>query len=263
MVALFLFLLGTTIGSFLTVVIDRLPKGISIVHGRSHCDSCNHTLSWLDLIPLFSFVILQGKCRYCKKPIGVHHLLLELIVGALFVVTYFATLGSLGAELVYSSVFVSTLTYRLFLICVLFIIFFIDLRHSIIPFAAVAAACVVSLLWMIIVSPIQLPNAFLAAFGSFLFFFLIHAVTKGKGMGFGDVIFSFFMGFLLGFPTVVVAIYIAFLTGSVLSLILILAKRKKLKSAIPFGPFLVIGTVSCLLWGSQLTHAFLVFLHII
>jgi leader peptidase (prepilin peptidase)/N-methyltransferase len=190
-------------------------------------------------------------------------LFLELIVGALFVLTYFATLGEFGAAEVYSSVFVATLAYRLFLISVLFVIFFIDLRHSIIPFAAVASAFVVSLIWMIVVSPSLLLGSIFAALGSFLFFFMIHAVTKGKGMGFGDVIFSFFMGFLLGFPTVVVAIYIAFLTGSVLSLILILAKRKKLKSAIPFGPFLVAGTVSCLLWGSQLTHAFLVLLHII
>lgn len=263
MVVLFFFILGTAVGSFLTVAIDRLPKNVSIVHGRSFCESCKHSLSWLDLIPLFSFLFLRGKCRYCHRSIGVHHLLMEILVGVLFVITYLATITSFSQTTPLLSLFIGTLSYRLVLVSIFFVIFFIDLRHSIIPFSAIALAGFVALLWTIFTSPSLLPSLFLTAIGSFLFFFIIHAVTRGRGMGFGDVIFAFVMGFLLGFPTTIVGIYIAFLTGAIVSLILLLQGKKKLKSAIPFGPFLVFGTLLCLLWGTQLTNGFLVLLRII
>lgn len=263
MIVLFLFIFGTTIGSFLTVVIDRLPRNISIVHGRSYCESCKHTLSWLDLIPLFSFLFLLGKCRYCHKAIGVHHLLLEMLVGALYVVTYLATIASFSQTTPLSTFFIGTLIYRLVLVSIFFVIFFIDFRHSIIPFSAIVLAGLVALFWTVFTSFSTLPLSLLTALGSFFFFFFIHAVTRGRGMGFGDVVYAFVMGLLLGFPTTIVGIYIAFLTGAIVSLILLLQGKKKLKSAIPFGPFLVFGTLLCLLWGPQLTNGFLVLLRII
>ena len=188
---------------------------------------------------------------------------MEVMVGVLFVITYLVTAAAFPVSGMFSSLFYWTVLYRLVLMSIFFVIFFIDLRHSVIPLSTIILAGVTVFLWTLVTAPSALPLSFLTAVVSFLFFFMIHAVTKGRGMGFGDVLFAFVMGLLLGFPTAIVGIYIAFLTGSILSLILILSKRKKLKSAIPFGPFLVFGTVSCLLWGQQLTNGFLTLLRII
>ena len=258
----FLFIFGAAIGSFLTVVIDRIPRNISIVHGRSFCESCKHKLFFMDLLPIVSYVLLKGKCRYCGKQFGLHYIALEILVGLLFVVTYSVTLGNQNLFLLPNDSLFMLLIYRLLVVCGLFVIFFIDLKHSIIPFSSILYLLLLGLAWGMFFAEHFFQNLVTAAC-SFLFFFFIHVLTKGKGMGFGDVLYAFVMGLILGFPTAIVGIYIAFLTGAIVSLILILGKRKKLKSAIPFGPFLVFGTVTCFLWGPQLTHAFLVLLHIV
>lgn len=263
MLAFFLFVLGTAIGSFLTVAIDRIPRNISIITGRSVCESCKHTLSWIDLVPVISYILLRGRCRYCKQQFGPHYLLLEILTGVLFVTTYLVTVaqncpnGQICADLL------PTILYRLVIACCLFVIFFIDLRHSIIPFSVLIVAALAAIIYTLVSNPFFLTVSLLTAVGSFLFFLVIHLVTKGRGMGFGDVLFAFVIGLILGFPTSVVAFYIAFLTGSVISLILVLGKKKHIKSAIPFGPFLVVGTFTCLLWGPELTHVFLAWLRLI
>lgn len=263
MFPLFLFFFGTAIGSFLTVIIDRLPRNISIVHGRSYCEACKQTLGPLDLIPVFSYLFLAGRCRYCKKRYGMHYLVLEILAGALFVVVYLATKAGLPYSDEFSFQFLASILYRCILVSTLFVIFFIDLKHSLIPLSPLIISLLVSLLFKAMLQPTLLFVSLLSGLGAFLFFLAIHLVTRGKGMGFGDVLFAFVMGFILGFPQIIVGVYIAFLTGASLSLILILTERKKLKSAIPFGPFLITGTLSCLLWGPQLTHAFFVLLRII
>ncbi|MDP3941163.1 MAG: prepilin peptidase [bacterium] len=262
MLDLFIFFLGATIGSFLTVVVDRLPRNISITRGRSLCDSCKHSLSWYDLFPVVSYLLLRGKCRYCGVPIGPHHLLMEILVGVLFLVVYYTTLASSISLLDGGYFLIETLIYRFLVVCALFVIFFIDLKHRMIPLSALLILGVLGV-FNLAMNPVYAVQAVAVAVGSFLFFFLIHALTHGRGMGFGDVLFVFVMGLLLGFPTTIVAVYLAFLTGAVVSLILLLGGRKKLKSSIAFGPFLVGGTFLCLLWGQQLTQAFLTLLRIV
>lgn len=259
MTLLIIFFLGSVIGSFLTVVIDRLPQGKTFFRGRSQCDHCKHALSLSDLFPLLSYLFLKGKCRYCKKEISPHHFYQEIAVGLLFVIVYLATIST---ATLFTVVTLLELVYRLSIVSALFVIFLIDFRHRIIPFSLVLFCCIVTLLFLILTQPLSLPIHILSAIGVFGFFFIIHLATKGKGMGFGDVMFAFAMGFILGFPTVVVSLYVAFLTGSVIALILILGRRKTLKSTVPFGPFLVLGTVLGMLWQEPLTYSFLTLLRL-
>lgn len=228
-----LFILGLFIGSFLNVISDRLYRGETFIKGRSYCESCKHTLSFFDLFPVISFLFLGGKCRYCGKKLSWYYPFSELLTGMLFVAVYFA-------------VGISSLTLLLFYVCIvscMIIIFTSDLKYGIIPDKVVYPALVITLLFQAITNSPLLQEYILSALGSGSFFLLLFLVTKGRGMGFGDVKFAFFMGLLLGFPGIVYALYIAFLTAAFVSLILILWGKKHIKSTVPFGPFLVSGTL--------------------
>lgn len=233
--AFFVFILGLFIGSFLNVLADRLPRNETIL-GRSHCDKCKKTLAWVDLIPLLSFIYLRGKCRYCFSKISIQYPVVELITGILFAFTiYYLPITNSIANYLVSSI------YYLIIVSALIVIFFADLRHGIIPDKIVFPAIGLSLVW-IATSNQQLAFSYLlSGLGAGLFFFIIYLLTRGRGMGFGDVKFAFFIGFFLGFPAIIFALYIAFLTGAACGFILILWGKKKLKTAIPFGPFLVLG----------------------
>ncbi len=259
------FLLGLFIGSFLNVLVDRMPSEESSLKGRSHCDSCKHVLSLIDLIPIISFVMLQGKCRYCGHAMGLYYPLVELITGLLFAFSaYFVLGGSTGAPVNSLHILSFFLLYYLFLISTLIIIFFTDLKFGIIPFNAVALGLsAVVLRQVLLPTPgIMFFNYILSAVGLFLFFLFIFLVTRGKGMGFGDVVYAFLMGFILGYPKVVLGFYIAVISGAVIPLVILGIKHKKIRGAtIPFGPFLVAGTLISLFWGDLLVGKALVYLH--
>lgn len=243
-----LFIIGICVGSFLNVLIDRLPRGESVFKGRSHCESCKKTLSPLDLFPLFSFIFLLGKCRYCRKPIGWYYPLVELVTGILFVLTYFFILQH--GYLVFSIWYLVELGFLLFIVSSLVVIFFTDLKYGIIPDKIIAVAVIVTFLYKILNTTYDILPFFLSGLGAFLFFLLLFLITRGKGMGFGDVKFALLIGLVLGFPKIVVGLYVAFLTGAVVGIILILWRKKQLRGAtIPFGPFLVAGTCIGLFWG--------------
>lgn len=228
-----IFILGLFIGSFLNVLADRIPRNEGVVTGRSHCDECNHPLYPFDLIPFFSFLLLGGKCRYCKTKLSLYYPGSELLCAGLFVMTY----------LVIGIAFPLHLLFSLFIVSCLDVIFLSDMKSGIIPDKIVYPAIVVTVLFQISVHGITFYEYLIPAFAAFIFFLALFLLTRGKGMGFGDVKFSFLMGLLLGFPSIIYALYIAFLTGAIVSFILLLWKRKNIKSTIPFGPFLVLGTV--------------------
>ena len=254
----FFFILGIAIGSFLGVVVDRLSSQESIWKGRSHCDHCRHNLSVLDLIPIFSFFILGRKCRYCHKKLSWFYPLIEICTGIAYAAIGIVLVQQIG---LISQVFYQLLLLYYFLLTgLLLVIFFADIRYGIIPFNVVVLSLFLIIIWNLL-SPLlaggqnvsfhtHLLNSILSAAGAGGFFFLLFAATKGRGMGFGDVIYAFLMGFILGFPRVILGLYIAFVTGAVVSLLLVALKKKKLKGGtIPFGPFLVFGTFVSLLWG--------------
>jgi len=263
MVEVFLiFALGVGVGSFLNVLIDRLPRDESCLIGRSYCELCKTTLKWYDLIPLFSFIGLKAKCRYCHSAISFYYPVVEFITGALFLfvssqlLTEYQISNKFGNAEIYLR-----LIFFLFIVSTFIVIFFTDLKYGIIPDKVVYTAIVVTFLFLITNYQLLITNHLLSAVGSFIFFLLIFLVTRGRGMGFGDVKLAFLIGLLLGFPKTVVALYAAFLTGAVISIILILEKKKKFKgSTIPFGPFLVIGTFIALFWGEVILQKVLPFL---
>jgi leader peptidase (prepilin peptidase)/N-methyltransferase len=151
--------------------------------------------------------------------------------------------------------------YLLFTSCCLLLVFFIDLKYGIIPFKIVLASFLAAVLWYVSSGNPLLVNSFLAGIGMFFFFLLLFVGTKGRGLGFGDVVFVALMGFLLGFPKIVLGIYVSFLTGALVSLILVLVGRKRLSGGtIPFGPFLVFGTFLALFWGDWIIKQVMVYL---
>lgn len=229
------FFFGIFVGSFLNVIIDRFPRNETFLKGRSYCEHCKHLLSWLDLIPVFSFLFLLGKCRYCKKFFGWWYVSIELTTGILFAATVIFLQHSHSFSLLLLFVY-------LIIVSSLIVIFFTDLKSGLIPDFAVALLFFSSIGLVFLMSTPLLP-AVLSGLGACLFFALLVLITKGKGMGLGDVKYAFVMGFLLGYPAIVVSLYIAFLTGGVVSSILIVWKKKSLKNTIAFGPFLVAATL--------------------
>ena len=241
MVLLFIFLLGLVIGSFFSVLIDRLPVGENVLVGRSHCDFCKKSLRWYELIPLFSFIIQGGRCRRCHKKLSLQYPLIELLTGLGFVFFYhvldYPVLTLFAYLLIFSS---------------LLVIFMADLKYQIIPDSMIIVGCIGAVLRLMSlvrpISPMGILPYLLSAVGGASFFLFLWILTKGRGMGLGDVKLVFFLGLLLGFPGIIVALYAAFLTGAAVGVILILSGKKSLKGQVPFGPFLIIGTVFALQW---------------
>jgi len=245
-----LFIFGLCAGSFVNVVIDRIPKEESIIFGRSYCDKCKRRLGWQELIPIISFFILKRKCKSCKALISWQYPIVELVTGLMFVVTYIFLMANGGLQLNY---YLVTIIYYLTIVSSLIAIFVIDLKYGIIPDKILALMLIILLPYSIVFEKNLFLSFLFAALGSFAFFFLLFLITKGKGMGLGDVKLAFIMGVLLGFPKIVVALYVAFLTGAIVSIILVLCGKKKFgKSTIPFAPFMVFGTFAAMFLGNQI-----------
>lgn len=239
--------MGVCLGSFLNVLIDRLSLGESVVKGRSHCDFCKHTLAWFDLIPLLSFVMIGGHCRYCRKKLSMQYPLMEIITGALFVTVGFFVTDSL-----------ILLSYWITILSCLLVITGADLKYHIIPDEILIVLLLVTLLFGVLYNPeFLLLDHLIAGFALFLFFLILVIITKGRGMGLGDVKYAFFMGLFLGEKKSLIGFYIAFLTGALFSLILMIGGRARMKSVIPFGPFLVLATIVSSLYGDALWKVFL------
>ena len=263
---------GLIIGSFLNVIIFRLENGEKIINDRSRCLHCKHTLSWLDLIPILSFMFLKGKCRYCHSKISWQYPLVEIATGALFVLIFNI---SAQIEPVLSWQFYLSIFYYFYISSAFIVIFVYDLKHYIIPDKIIYPAIIITTTFhlfseFITTNNFQFPisnfqSIFNSQFLNFLFaailasgfFYAIIIITKGKGMGGGDVKLAFLMGLLLGWPVILLSIFLAFILGSVIGIFLILIGRKRMKSMIPFGPFLIIGTFIGLFWGEEIIKWYL------
>lgn len=254
------FLFGLVAGSFLNCLIYRLEIGAGFPFGRSYCPKCKHTLSWQDLIPVLSFLLLKARCRYCREPISSQYPLVEITTGMLFVLVLNYELrimnyGFFNFDNILNILF-------LFLVsCFLLIVFVYDLKHYIIPdeiiYPAIITALIFNFQFLIFNEFSIFQFSILSAIGASGFFLLIVLASKGKWMGMGDVKLAFFMGLILGWPNILIALFIAFLIGAIIGLGLILAGRKTLKSEVPFGPFLVAGTFAAVFWGEGLINWYL------
>ena len=242
---IFVFLFGLIIGSFLNCVIYRLEEGKSFLKGRSFCPDCGHVLGFLDLVPVFSFIFLKGKCRYCGKRISWQYPLVELATGVIFLlVSIIFGVRSFGY------------IYYLLISSLLIIVFVYDLKHYIIPDGVIYTAIIASFLYNIVYSFLTIGSfqfflqSLLAALLASGFFLLIVLISKGKWMGVGDIKLALLMGLFLSWPNIIIALFSAFFIGAVIGVGLIILKKKGLKSEVPFGPFLVTGTFLSLFWGS-------------
>jgi leader peptidase (prepilin peptidase) / N-methyltransferase len=252
---LIIFLFGLCIGSFLNVLIYRLPLDLSL-NGRSYCPKCKKKISWYDNIPLLSFILLKGKCRQCHSPISFQYPLVELLTGVIFV-AIMLLLTNLGQDLrfkIYDLRFWSTLIYTLWVVSAFLTILIIDLKHQIIPDQLIYSSLGIVAIYEFLNLKSLFLNHFPTAVVACLFFYFLHKITKGRGMGFGDVKLAFLIGLILGFPRVVIALYLAFLTGALVGVILILIGKKRFKEAVPFGPFLAVGTIVSLFWGKEISQ---------
>ena len=237
------------------IQLANLIKNQSIL-GRSHCDHCHKKITWYDLIPVFSFFLLGGRCRYCHKKLSWQYPLVEFVTGFIFVMV-FKDGPYLGSSLI-RSVLISGI------MSCLIVIFVSDLKYHLISDYIQAAFFIFSIFYHLVQTPnlgVSTTNFNLFQLISIYFLggiivtfpiFLIYFLSKERAMGLGDVFLALNIGFLLGWQAGFLALYIAFVTGAIFGLFLILLKRKKIKSRIAFGPFLVIGTVAMLFWGEEI-----------
>lgn len=236
-----IFGLGLIIGSFLNVVILRLNTGRSVAKGRSKCARCSRTLSWYELIPVFSFLGLRGKCKTCKTQISFQYPFVELITGIVFVLLYTKTILVSGLTMGPLITFIGGgIIASLLIVMTIY-----DLKHKIIPDKIVYPFIVFSLLSVFwnaftipgfMIVPAILSGIVLSAPFFFLWFF-----SKGRAMGFGDVKLALGIGWLVGMIGSVTVFLLSFWIGAIVGLLLMAVAHSRMKSEIPFAPFLVIA----------------------
>jgi leader peptidase (prepilin peptidase)/N-methyltransferase len=245
-------LLGLAVGSFLNVCIDRLPQNKSIAYPPSHCEACQHKLTAKDLIPVFSYLRLRGRCRYCQAAVPRRLFWVELATAATFALMYWRfvvfspepSMVTFGVMAFYASLFI--------------VIFVIDLEQGLILNKVVYPTMIVALLlalypWPWLPQSMGMRVAYAALGGAigFVIFLLIALVSRG-GMGWGDVKLAALIGLATGFPQVILAVIMGAILGGIVAVALMMAKKRKRREAIPFGPFLAVAAMVTLLWGSNI-----------
>lgn len=241
-----IFLFGITVGSFLNVCILRLPLHEDIVSEPSHCMKCGRRLTPFELIPLFSWIFLGGKCHGCKCPISAQYPLIEAVNGALWVLIYAVSTG--GGVITPHAVLGMLMTSALIVLSV------IDMRTFEIPFSCVIVILVTALAetgfdyvnWL---------SHLIGLFAVSLPLYLIYLLTKGRGIGGGDIKLMAVCGLFLGWEKIIPALFIGCIIGSVVHLL-----RMKFSDAgkvLSLGPYLSVGVFTMLLWGDRLIELYL------
>lgn len=244
----FIFAFGAMIGSFLNAVLWRLRSKESFIVGRSYCPECRHVLSSADLVPIVSYLLLGGKCRYCRKPICPSYLLVEVAAGTLFLL---AALQVTSEQVILGTAWLPQLLLFWYFIAVLILVFVYDLRYMLIlpsvtlPAAAVAFVGNLALgrsWWSLLLG---------GAVGAG-FFYLQLVLSRGEWIGGGDVYLGLLLGMILGWPLVLVALFLAYVSGAAVGLVLLASKKKTIKSQLAFGTFLSAATVMSMLYGNRI-----------
>lgn len=249
LITMWFFLLGSAVGSFLNVVIYRLPRRESIIFPSSHCPSCGHRLLSKDLIPILSYVLLRGKCRYCGTKISPRYILVEVISGL-----YFA--------LVFYFFGFSFFTFKsLIFFSLLLPVFFIDLEHMIIPDIISIPGIFIGLILSLFNGNLKQSIFGSVFYGGVLLFIYVSAllILKEEGMGQGDIKLGFMIGSFLGFKLSILSLFLSYFIGGLFSIALMGIKRKDLKTAIPFGPFLIFSAFISMFWGEMILNFYFSF----
>lgn len=247
----FLFLFGLAIGSFLNVVIYRIPAGRN-VNGRSHCPKCDNQISARDNIPVISWLLLRGKCRNCKSGISPRYPLVELATG----------LSWLGLGIFYG--YDPILPLLLILVSASIALTMIDFDTMTLPNVITYPIFIITAIYLSVLGfasgdMASLLNALIGAGIYFAFFFLMWFLTGGRGLGFGDVKLAPTLGAIIGWYSVggtFVGIMGAFILGGIPAGILLATGVVKKGTQIPFGPMLLVGAWAAVLFGEQLSNAY-------
>ncbi|MFW6028621.1 MAG: prepilin peptidase [Halanaerobiales bacterium] len=230
--------LGLIIGSFLNVCIYRIPKGKSVIFGRSYCMNCGHQIRWYELIPVLSYLFLGGKCSNCKQKLSLQYPLVELLNGAAYLWIYY--IYGLSYETLLYSFFVSALI----------IISFIDWKIMIIPDSANIFIFTLGLVNLMLNRTDWL-NYVIGLFAVSSFLVLIAILTKGQ-MGGGDIKLMAASGLLLGWKIILLAFILGVFIAAIISIIILIVRKGK--SLVPFGPYLSIGLFVSILYGDRIIN---------
>jgi len=257
--------MGLAWGSFLNVVILRTAKSKSFVNGRSECPKCKHQLAWFDNIPLLSYFLLGKKCRYCKASISIIYPVVELLTGVFFVWWFLIGFGFF--KLVGSPWNVLQPIFWLVIGLNFIVIFVGDLLYMTIPFGLNMALLGLVTLYrvaLVVTNNMRFEDFLVAVLsGVFLalFFTFTNRLTNKfrgvDGFGWGDIYLVPSIGILLGWPKILVSIVFSFVFGSIIGILLVVLGKKKKTDYIPFGPFLILGAVFGLLYGSRIWEWYL------
>jgi len=244
-------ILGLAIGSFLNVLIYRLPKGESIWRqARSYCPHCNSWLGVLELIPVISFLWLQGMCLHCKKKISWQYPVVELLTAVLFVLVFWRDGGSIST---YDSLLLMVRDF--IFVASLIVIFMIDWKHMLIldkvvyplmPIIFVINWALAGWQWG------AAGDLLLAGLIGFMFYFVQYQLSQGRWVGGGDMKLAALLGLMFGVRDLLVLLFIAYVGGAIISLLLVAFKKKGLKSAVPMAVFLVPAAWVTLFFGNQI-----------
>ncbi len=248
MVTLFIFLIGLSVGSFLNVVIFRLNKKGGLLTGRSECPKCLKQLRWYDLFPVVSYISLAGKCRYCKKSISLIYPFVELLTAFSFVVFYISFLNQPVS-------LVTALFYILTISAFILIIFF-DYLYFLIPDKIILPLTILAILFNYFFRRPEFMTLLLSALTLGGIFAIIHTVSNGNWIGFGDAKLLFLIGLVLGYPlgflSMIFSIWIAALVG----IGLMLSGKATRKTALPFGSFLAGISILIIIFQNEITNQF-------
>ena len=244
---------GLILGSYLNSWMWRIYTNRWQWGGRSLCVHCGRQLTWSENIPLLSFVVLRGQCRTCHQRIPPDYFWVELVTPILFVL-------AASIDLVHGITNPWHIWRDLFFVALLLVIFVYDAKYYLILTRVVYGGAVVGFLINYVVLHISPVNMLLGAVVGAGFFWTQYVLSRGRWIGGGDVRLGLMMGILLGWPGVLVALFMAYVLGAFVSLGLLALRKKTLRSQLPFGTFLAIGTLVALFWGEQIIQWYLGFI---
>jgi leader peptidase (prepilin peptidase)/N-methyltransferase len=243
LVYVFSVLFGLVLGSFLNVVIYRVPRHESLVRPGSHCPGCGTAIHWYDNIPVVSWLALRGHCRSCGTSISIRYLVVEALTGIAFGLAMWKF--GLHWRVLVAWAFIAAMIA----------VAFIDYDHMIIPNKIVLPGALIGLAASVALDPHDWWVYLVSAAGAAVFIFVLIMVWPG-GMGPGDMKMALFMGAVLG-PGVIVGMFAGFFFGSVVGIYLIVVKKRSRKTRVPFGPFLALGSIVAIFFGGTIIDAYL------
>jgi prepilin signal peptidase PulO-like enzyme (type II secretory pathway) len=254
------FVLGAALGSFSLVLAWRMHDKKDWVRGRSACEACGHVLSASDMVPVISWLVLRGKCRYCKKPFPKELLFAELLLGIILVLSWVFwpfVLDTVSGIVLFGVWILANI--------VLSALFWYDLRWYILPNKLIYTLLPLSILYTAVrgfAAGYSFNNAVLMPILSVVFlsglFFVLYALSKGRWIGFGDVRLGYSLGLLIGTPVLSwLMLFIASILGIIIALPSLAKGKRKLTSKIPFGPLLIIASILVVLFGQKIADFYL------